>query len=506
MHDVPDPGAPAAGTATPSASASSSLSRRALSLGAANAFDYAMQFLLPVVLVRFLTPEAFGQYRLLWLVVMTVMVMIPLNMHQVLYYFLPRADTGGKRLHVHMTLLYLGCAGVLGGILVGPWNPLLPAGMAPLAAYGVLIPALVLLFAATVLLDMLPTIEERVHWQASVTVGLSLLRTFTLGWAAWATGDLRTLIGVLLVLMLLKLGLLLGYISRQHGLTGRWFERRAFAEQFRHAAPFGVSTALYGLRGQSDLWVVAAIFAIGSFAAFSIAAVLGPMVNLFRQSVNHVFLPSMSRLQSVGDMAGMVRLNGRANVMVATLVYPLLTFAFVFAEEIVSFIYTDAYVAAAPVMRVYAAGLVAFTIELSGIMLLMRQGAFALWLNLALLALSVVVSWIAAGHVGLAGAALGSTLALYVDRYATLRRISSSTGLPLRQLQNWPALGRLIAYSALAGAAAWLYRSSPLQVKGALLHLLVGAVVLTLVYGALWARDDAVRRWFAPPLKTPLQP
>jgi len=36
------------------------LGQRAISLGAANAIDYAMQFLLPVVLVRYLTPEAFA--------------------------------------------------------------------------------------------------------------------------------------------------------------------------------------------------------------------------------------------------------------------------------------------------------------------------------------------------------------------------------------------------------------------------------------------------------------
>ena len=56
------------------------LGRRALSLGAANAFDYALQFLLPVVLVRCLEPTAFGQYRLLWLAVGTVMAVVTMAM------------------------------------------------------------------------------------------------------------------------------------------------------------------------------------------------------------------------------------------------------------------------------------------------------------------------------------------------------------------------------------------------------------------------------------------
>src|SRR4051794_4224858 len=65
---------------------------RALSLGVANAFDYAMQFLLPVVLVRYLDAAAFGEYRLLWVAVGTILPLATLAMPGSLYYFLPRSD------------------------------------------------------------------------------------------------------------------------------------------------------------------------------------------------------------------------------------------------------------------------------------------------------------------------------------------------------------------------------------------------------------------------------
>src|SRR5262249_37731808 len=57
-----------------------SLARRALSLGTANAIDYALQFLLPIVLTRTLDPHSFGQYRLLWLAVSTLMLIAPMCM------------------------------------------------------------------------------------------------------------------------------------------------------------------------------------------------------------------------------------------------------------------------------------------------------------------------------------------------------------------------------------------------------------------------------------------
>jgi len=69
-----------------------SLKRRALSIGAARAFDHAMQFLLPVVLVRCLDAATFGEYRLLWLAVGTVMAFATLNMPGSLYFFVPRSE------------------------------------------------------------------------------------------------------------------------------------------------------------------------------------------------------------------------------------------------------------------------------------------------------------------------------------------------------------------------------------------------------------------------------
>ena len=67
------------------------LKRRALSLGTVKVFDQAINFLLPVVLVRCLDTATFGEYRLLWLAVGTVMAVATLNMGGSLFFFLPRA-------------------------------------------------------------------------------------------------------------------------------------------------------------------------------------------------------------------------------------------------------------------------------------------------------------------------------------------------------------------------------------------------------------------------------
>lgn len=431
------------------------LARRAFSLGAVKAFDNAMQFLLPVVLVRCLDSATFGEYRLLWLAVGTLLAFATFGMPAALYYFLPRSDASLRRLYVHQTVLFVAATGVAAALFVSPLNPWLPATLAPLAKYGALVPAFVLLWIVTALLDSLPTVEERIALQAYATMSIAATRVVLLGAGAWLTGDLAVILWLLVAVALLKLALLIGYVQRFHGWQRPWFRRAAFAGQLRYTAPFGVASGLFTLRGQADQWIAAALFSIHSFAAFSVGAILGQVVHVVRTSVLEVFMPSMSRLEAGGDTRSMLEMNARANEMVGWALFPFLAFAFAFAPDIVTLVYTAAYLDAATVMRVYMVGLALMVVELSSVLQLLRQGPFALAMNGFTLVLSMPLSWYAGVHLGLAGAAAGSVTALYVDRLVTLRRIARLSGVPVAKQQHWAGLGRLLASAALAGLAAW---------------------------------------------------
>jgi O-antigen/teichoic acid export membrane protein len=471
--------------AEPQAPAGKGLTRRALSLGAANAVDYGLQFLLPVVLTRCLDAEAFGQYRLLWLAAGTVLAVITLSVPGSLYYYLPRSNAEEKRLYINQTLLFLVVAGAIAAWAVSAWNPWLPQLMRGLAPNELIVPAFVLLWVVSWLLDLLPTVEERVSWQAKAIVGLSALRAIALSLAAWVTGDLTAVLLVLLAFVAIKVAILLGYVAKYHGLRGPLMRTAAFADQLRHAAPFVAAAALYGLQAQADQWVAASLFPVAMFAAFSIAGVLAPMVNICRQSINFTFLPTMSRAQAAGDLQGMVDLNSRANVMVGTLVYPLLAFAFVFAEEIVTVVYTAAYVDAAQVMRIYIIGLAALVVELASVMLLLRQGPFQLVMSLILLVVSVGLSWFGAHRFGLPGAALGSVSVIFIDRYATLARIALQTGIPLRRLQDWRSLALWILFAVLAALFAWSMVAAWFAASGAFVRVMAGGIFMAGAYGLL---------------------
>ena len=473
------------------------LGRRAFSLGAASAFDYALQFLVPVVLVRFLDAAAFGQYRLLGLAMGTVMAVVTMAVPGSLYYFLPRSEGATKRLYINQALVFLVVAGLIAGWAVSSWNPWLSEKMRGLAQHEAIVPLFALLWVVGSLLDLLPTVEERVAWQAKATVGLAALRAGALCLAAILTRELGPVLLVLLAFVALKVALLLRYVAIHHGLRGPILRRGAFADQLRYAAPIGAAGALYGLRSQADQWVAAALFPVRMFASFSIATVLGPLVHLCRQSVFHTVLPSLSRLQAAGDIPGMLKLNSRANVMVGALVYPLLAFAFVFAEEIVTIVYTVTYVNAVPVMRVFIVGFAGLVVDLGSTVLVLRQGAFLMRLSLVTLFVSIALSWISAHAFGLAGAAAGSVTAIYVDYVVLLRRIAACIGIPIRRLQDWRTLGLLILSAVLAAALAWSMVDRYFAGSGPLVRLIIGGTLFAGPYAAMAALAGMGRGWLA---------
>jgi O-antigen/teichoic acid export membrane protein len=205
---------------------------------------------------------------------------------------------------------------------------------------------------------------------------------------------------------------------------------------------------------------------------------------MFRQSVNHVFMPSMSRMHSSGDLRTMLALNSRANAMVALMVYPLLAFAFAFAEPVISLVYTRAYLDAAPAMRIYVVGLCAMVVEVVSLLFLLKEGSFAARVNGLVLALAIPSSYLGAVTWGLPGAALGSVGAIFAERALSLARISSRTQIRVRELQDWTTLGGILGAAILsAGVAALLLHFTHWP---AFATLVAGGSVIAVVYpGAL---------------------
>ena len=277
-----------------------SLRRGAITLTAAGMFDFALQLLLPVALVRLLPPSAFADYRLAWLAIGTAMAVAPLALPRSLFYFLPRSEPAQQAAYVHNTVLLLLLSGVCAGLVLGPWNGLLPESLRQVDGGAWFLPSFLALWAAASLAEFLPSARGDVEQQARLIVALAGLRVAVIALAA-LSGRLDVVFAALLAYGAFKLALVAAYVWRHYGTPARsphapdspgaQPEPRApgfphlqiLRPQLAYALPFGLASALFLLRGQADQWVAAAMFPAAAFAAFSIGAVIMPLVALVRR-------------------------------------------------------------------------------------------------------------------------------------------------------------------------------------------------------------------------------
>jgi O-antigen/teichoic acid export membrane protein len=457
-----------------------SLRRGALTLTAASMLDFALQLLLPVALVRLLPASAFADYRLAWLAIGTAMAVAPLALPRSLFYFLPRTPAAQRPAYVHNTVLLLLASGAVAALLLGPWTPWLPASLRHSSGGAWFVPGFLVLWVAASLAEFLPSARGEPGRQAIVILVLAALRVGAVAVAAMS-GRVEVVFAALLAYAAFKLALVLAWVWRYYRAPLLPLQYRALRLQLAYAMPFGLGSALFLLRGQADQWVAASLFSASAFAAFSIGAVIMPLVALVRTSIANAISARLSSLESHSDRAAMLRLNQRANLAVAFALLPTLVLTAVLAEHIVTLVYTPVFLAAADVMRINCLALLGVSVEVSTLTMVLNQGRYLLAADAVLLPAGIAAAALGALLWGLPGAALGNTVTLAAGNAFSFWRVARVTAVPLRQLQRWHALGRVFAAAGCAALPALLCdRAAPVHTP--LAQLLLVAVVYALAY------------------------
>lgn len=431
------------------------LTRSSIVLAFTGGVEFGLQIVIPMIFVRYLDPASFGQYRVLWLVTATVLAIAPAFMPQSLFYFLARGAPDERRTRIANVLAFLIAIGCVVGLASGSWNSLLPQTMRDMAqATGNLPSLFVALWLVVSLMNVLPTAEGRIHWQARSDIGMALARTLLLGGAAVLSSNLVWVVWAMLAEALLRLCLLFGYL---HTRPGGWRftpSRHAMNEQLCYALPFALGNAMFLLRAQADQWVVASMLPAAQFAAFSISAVFLPVGTLVRQPINNAMMARLNQAHSSGDLRECARLIAKAIGAVSMILLPVAGGLIAVTDELVQIIYTDRYGAAANIMRIYLVGIMFSSLAVGHVLTAMNEGRFAARSNAFFLLVSVLASIACTQRWGMIGAACGSVGTLIVSEAWSLRKVAMRLATSLTVLIPWnvmlpPAFACLLG---LAGA------------------------------------------------------
>lgn len=411
-------------------------------LASAGLIEYGLQMLLPVVLVRYLEPDGFADYRLLWLMAATGLAVAPFFMPQSLYTLVPGSTLAERSIRVGNTFLFLTCAGLVTTFVLAAWNPLLPAAVRDLGAYFPAGAIFLALWIVGSLMDVLPTVDGRARWQSVAVVAVAVLRTVLLACAAIFTRDVELVIWGMCLIAATKVAVVWYYAAKWK--PGLAFEWNLLVGQVKYAFPFAVANAFFLLRIQADQWVVVGLFSSEEFAIFSIAAVAIPLSNLVRQPINNSLLPRISEFAGKHDLAAAERAISKGYVITGAVLLPFLGLIYVSADELVELIYTERYLGAVAIMRVYLVGQVATVFASGHLLAIFRRGRTSALISAVCLVLTVVVGIAGSRAFGLIGAAAGSTLTLILGEMWALSVVARTLGAPVSRILGLSAFLRAL--------------------------------------------------------------
>ncbi len=455
--------------------------RQFITLGVANISDFAVQLFTPVVLVRVLDEVGFGDYRLLWLTAGTLLAIAPFGMTGSLSYFLPRHDLRGQAVFVRQALFYMFVAGLLSALVLSPLNPLLPGSLGALAQSPFTATLFWALWVFSSTLDILPNAERRVDLQAGLIFGLAMLRGGAVI-AAAMLGGISAVIGVLALLAATKALLLLAIPTSRYGWE-LWFGRTShWLEQAKYAVPIGANNAVYLLRQQADQWLVVVLFGSAQYGVYSTGVVALALGTIIRTTVNNVIFPEMSKAQAEGDLSKVMNLNSRSNVAVSLFVFPLLAYLFAAADPIIRLVYTEAYAGAVPVLRLNVIAFLVASVEMTTVMLALRQGQSLLRSSLLSLPVGLLAGYAGSLAWGMPGAMAGAVLGNFVAISVVFASASRVLALPVRALQDWHTIGSIGGAAIAAGVAAYATLLLIPSTLGHALAILVSGAVFCCAY------------------------
>ena len=432
-----------------------------ISLGVAKGLDATLQFVIPISLVRLLSVEHFGEYRLLWLAASSAMLFAPMGIPVSLQYFLPRNNKRDRCAFIDQTVIFILTTASIAALCFIPSSPFLPSTMKGLVeSNGYLISIFLFFWVTASVLDVLPGALEKYRCQASFIILFSLVRTIGVLLFAWYYQDVKQIVAFLTGYAIFKSVVLMMFRYGQTGTLVLRPSRSLWSQQLRHALPFGINGMLNKGRAVAEQWIVAILFTSGQFAVFSVAASIYPLLYVIKTSVNSVTVPQMSRFQLQGKTDQLLELNNKGNIAVSFLLYPALAFLLVNADQVVVELYTGSYSDAANILRLYVCSMFIMAIEIGSILTVYQQGPYLMRTGMLMIVTTVVGAVSGAKYFGLVGVALGGVAAILVGAIRNYARVIHITGTSLRKIQHWNTIGVIVLAAGGGSIVAQLIVSS----------------------------------------------
>ena len=446
-----------------------SLTKRTIILIICRALNYGVQLLSPIFLVRILDVHAYGQYREFILYAMISAVIVAFAIPTNLIYFMPKRPER-ERHAVTNSALFLLLTSVVGILAIFFGRDIIRVR----TSYDFVVPLMLYVFFF-VNLDFFESYclgKRRTIAVLYYSTARTVARIVSVVAAAYFSRDIMFVLKIMIVVEAAKCAFLAFFFR------GHFTRRLDFAlvrEQLRFIVPLGSAEVIGYCNSELAKLVVSVTMGVERLAFYAIGSYQIPVIGIIRSSVIDALFPEMA----VAGERDRLRLWQRANVVFCFMIFPVFAVFMYHARTFVGTLFTDQYIAAVPLFRIYLVMMVLQCFEMGTPLRAANQNRSFVFGSI--LSLAVDIGFILAFFriIGFIAPALGIVLgeisiALYLGR--KVMRLYSV------------GVGGLLMWRKIFSVAAACVAASPALFAGELfaLNAVVRAVIFSCLYFAAY--------------------
>lgn len=396
----------------------------------------------PVVLVRLLSVQEFGQYREFLLYASLLISICAFGINNSLLYFVPSRPESVRQLlrqSVTLTLLcsalFIGIA-IVANVLTG--GALLGNLALPVALYA-------LLFVNLDFWEFYWLSRKQTLPVLAYTSGRLIARMTIVIAAASISSNVQIIIWSLIALEAVRFAG--SFIAWQTHKPATGVQVACWREQIRYCLPIGVALMLVTLNKQlGNLFVAKAMGAV-ALAHYAIGTQVQPVITVLRNSLSDAILPEMA---AVSQPQEILRLWHRSTVMSMMLLLPAAVILFEFAHPLIVTLFSPEYAPAVPIFQLYLLVLLREVFDFGVALRALNRNTSILHSNLLAIILNVGLLAAAVPFLGLFGAALAFVVSRFLEGLYLGRCTLRHYGVGIRALACWSDLGKIAVAGLLA--------------------------------------------------------
>ena len=414
---------------------------------------FGFSFMLPLLIVRYLTQENVGHYREAFQVITNAIVILPLGFSMSAYYYLAR-ETDRRGSAILNILLF---NFVVGGLACGTlyFYPELIGNIFRSEELTRLAPKVGVVIWIWIFSTFLETVAIANQDARVATVFIVLAnfsKTVLMGSAILMFATVESFIYAAMIQGILQTMILVWYLTTRFPGFWRKFELAFFIEQMIYAVPFGLTGILWILQNDIHNYFVGYKFSSSEFAIYAYGCFEVPLIAMLAESVTSVLIPRMNELQQRGDTDEMIRLTARAMQKLAFFYFPIYVFLMITSQTFIITLFTRNFVESASIFVVNLT-ILPFSILITDpiVRSYKELGRFLLGLRIVVFAGLVAVLFLGLEYFAMQGMIITAIAAIVVEKCIAETVIVRRLGVGRRHLHLLTKIGKTAVLSVVAG-------------------------------------------------------